>query len=218
MAKKIVNYLILLVLIIPLTGCATMEGLRQKNREQSTTIVNLSNEVERLNTELDKLTMAKTELVKTKLKLEKKLQEEISRGDLKVKMEDRGVVVTMVAEVLFDSGKAAIKDPSKKTLQKVASVLSKGKTSDNFIYVEGHTDNVPIKYSGYKSNWELSTKRATEVLHFFIDKCKINPRRLAATGYGEQRPLVSNDTPEGRAKNRRVEVIISPDKIVKKRN
>ena len=215
MVRKVISYLALIVLAGSLTGCATTERLGQKNREQTATIINLSKEVDRLNAELDKLTEAKTDLAKTKLKLEKRLQAEISRGDLEVTMENRGVVVRMVAEVLFDSGKTVIKESSKETLKKVAGILARGEAKDNLIYVEGYTDNVPIKYSGYKSNWELSTNRATEVLHFFVDKCSIDPIRLAATGYGEYRPLVSNDTPERRAKNRRVEVIISPQEITK---
>ena len=216
MLKKFIKCSLVLIVTILLAGCATTESLQQRSREQAATIINLSSEVTRLNTELDKLTKSKAELAETKLKLENKLKDEIAKGELKVEMQDRGLVVTMVAEVLFDSGKAAIKPNSKKTLEKVATILNSRQTKNNLIYVEGHTDNVPIKYSGYKSNWELSTTRATEVLHFFVDECKVNPVRISATGYGKYRPLALNNTAEDRARNRRVEVIISPDSVKQK--
>ncbi len=216
MLKKFIKCSLVLIVTILLAGCATTESLQQRSREQAATIINLSSEVTRLNTELDKLTKSKAELAETKLKLENKLKDEIAKGELKVEMQDRGLVVTMVAEVLFDSGKATLKPDSKKTLGKVATILNSRQTKNNLIYVQGHTDNVPIKYSGYKSNWELSTTRATEVLHFFVDECKVNPIRISATGYGKYRPLALNNTAENRARNRRVEVIISPDRVKQK--
>jgi len=76
--------------------------------------------------------------------------------------------------------------------------------------IEGHTDNVPITYSGWKSNWELSTARATSVLHYLIDDGRLRPESLSAIGYGEYRPVTSNETEEGRQLNRRVEVVILP--------
>jgi len=216
MLKKFIKPSLILMLSVLLVGCATTETMQQKTREQAATIINLSNEVKRLNTELDKLTESKAELAETKLRLENRLKDEIAKGELKVEMQDRGVVVTMLTEVLFDPGKATIKPDSKKTLEKVAQVINAHQSKNNLIYIEGHTDNVPIKYSGYKSNWELSTTRATEVLHFFVDECKINPARISATGYGKYRPVAPNNIAQGRAKNRRVEVIISPDQVTRR--
>jgi chemotaxis protein MotB len=95
-------------------------------------------------------------------------------------------------------------------LEKVSKVI-RDKVSDREIGVEGHTDNDPIKYSGWKSNWELSTARATSVLHYLVEKGGLNPKKLSAIGYGEYRPIMSNDTPEGRQKNRRVEIVIVPN-------
>ncbi len=80
------------------------------------------------------------------------------------------------------------------------------------VYVEGHTDNQPIRMSAWRSNWELSTARAMEVVHYFIEAGNLNPRRLAATGYGEFHPVADNGAPEGMSKNRRVEIIVSPKK------
>ena len=81
--------------------------------------------------------------------------------------------------------------------------------SDLNVGIEGHTDNRPIKKSGWKSNWELSTARALSVLHYLSEKSVAEPR-LAAIGYGEYKPVASNDTKEGRQKNRRVEIVILP--------
>jgi chemotaxis protein MotB len=74
--------------------------------------------------------------------------------------------------------------------------------------VEGHTDNVPIHTRQFPSNWELSTARAVNVLKYFADADRIDPRRLSAVGYGESKPLVNNDSPRNRAKNRRVEIVL----------
>ncbi|MCX5716179.1 MAG: OmpA family protein, partial [Candidatus Omnitrophica bacterium] len=141
--------------------------------------------------------------------LEKRLKTEIDDKEVKLEMAERGLVITFVAEVLYDSGKANIKQEAYPMLDKVAKVI-KDKVSDREIGVEGHTDNEPIKHSGWKSNWELSTARATSVLHYLVDNGKLNPKKLSAIGYGEYRPVASNDTAEGRQKNRRVEVVIIP--------
>ncbi len=218
MRKKILGHCLLVtgcwLLVISLTGCGTTARLQQKTRVQATTIINLSNEIERLSTELNRLTKAKVELAKIKSKLEGKLKDEIAKGKLEVEMAERGLVVTMAAEVLFDPGKCVIKAPSRDALVKVASVINSREVRENIVLVEGHTDNVPIKYSGYKSNWELSTARATEILHFFINEGRIKPERLSATGYGKYQPRDTNETEDGRSKNRRVEIIILPKKLV----
>ena len=82
--------------------------------------------------------------------------------------------------------------------------------ADFNIGIEGYTDDVPIKYSGWKSNWELSTARSLSVLHFLVNEKGISPERLSAIGFGEYRPVASNDTKEGRKLNRRVEIVIQP--------
>ncbi len=158
--------------------------------------------IEELQDELERLKEAKS-------LLEERLKTEIDSDQVALTMEDRGLVITFVAEVLFDSGKADLKPGGEKILKKIGAVI-KQETADNEIGIEGHTDNVPIKYSGWKSNWELSTARATSVLHYLEDNCSLTPAKLSATGYGEYRPVASNDTKAGRQKNRRVEIIIKP--------
>ncbi|PIP18961.1 MAG: hypothetical protein COX41_05460, partial [Candidatus Omnitrophica bacterium CG23_combo_of_CG06-09_8_20_14_all_41_10] len=97
---------------------------------------------------------------------------------------------------------------------KVAEVLNRD-VPDSQVAVEGHTDNDPIKYSGWKSNWELSSGRALAVLHYLVDECKVEPQRLSANGYGEYHPVAPNDTPQNKQKNRRVEIVILPSKVSK---
>lgn len=217
MRKKILRHRLLVtgcwLLVISLTGCGTVTGLHKRNREQAATIISLSNEIERLSTEVTRLAEAEGGLARAKSELERRLKKEIAKGKLEVEMGERGLVVTMVAEVMFDPGKTVIKDPAMNTLTKIASVLNSRDVRENLVFVEGHTDNVPIKYSGFKSNWELSTARATEILHFLIGNCNVKPERLSATGYGKYRPRDTNETEEGRTRNRRVQIIISLRKL-----
>lgn len=158
--------------------------------------------IEQLSQQLDELTAAK------KL-LEERLSQEIKDKQVSLKMMEKGLVITFVADVLFDSGKAKIKSESSQILDKVASVLQTN-VPDLSIGIEGHTDNQPIKHSGWKSNWELSTARALSVLHYLVDDRSISPDRVSAVGYGEYRPVATNDSKDGRSENRRVEIVILP--------
>jgi len=190
----------ILVLAFVLSGCAV--GFYKRSPNDMKKIEDLSAEVERL-----KLlrTQDRRELDAAKAELEKRLRGE---AGVSVGMDERGLVVTFISEVLFDSGKAQIKTGAHEVLDKVAKVIN-DKVADKNIAIEGHTDNEPIKKSGWKSNWELSTARATSVLHYLESKGTA-PNRMQATGYGEYRPVDSNDTKEGMQKNRRVEIIILP--------
>lgn len=139
-----------------------------------------------------------------------KLEEEIQRGEVKISELKGKLTVNVVDNILFDSGQAVIKPAGLKLLQQIGDVLKS--TVDKNIQVEGHTDNVPIRgtlASVYPSNWELSTARATTVLHFLQDKIGIRGERLSAVGYGEFQPIASNATPEERAQNRRIQIVLS---------
>jgi chemotaxis protein MotB len=155
-----------------------------------------------------------SELEKAKLELEEALKNEIGNYKAKLEISERGLVITFLSEVFFDSGKDIIREDGKESIRKVAEVLNRDVPESNFA-IEGHTDNQSIKYSGWKSNWELSSARALAVLHYFVDECKVVPTRLSANGYGEFRPVVVNDTKENMQKNRRVEIVILPSKISK---
>jgi len=155
------------------------------------------------------------QLSSTKKLLEERLKQEISDKQVRLEMADKGLVITFVAEVLFDSGKAKIRSQAYPTLDKVARVLQE-EVPGMEIGIEGHTDNQPIKYSGWKSNWELSSARAMSVLHYLVDERGIDAERVSAIGCGEHRPVASNDTKEGRQLNRRVEIVILPKAVKSK--
>ena len=157
---------------------------------------------------ISKLKSDLSELERAKQELESRLKDEINDKEVKVEMLARGLVITFVAEVLFDSGKAQLRKDSFPKLNKVAGVLNTT-VADLNVGVEGYTDNQPIRKSGWKSNWELSSARALSVLHYLSQKDVSEPR-LAAIGYGEYKPVAANDTKQGRQKNRRVEIVILP--------
>ncbi|MBN1493945.1 MAG: OmpA family protein, partial [Candidatus Omnitrophica bacterium] len=171
-------------------------------------IRSLQDEIARLNTQINTLQSTVVEvkdenasMLKTKSDLEKKLKDEIDRYQARLEMTEKGLVVSFLTEILFDSGKAEVKPEGVQALAKVGDTL-KSNRIDNMIAIEGHTDNVPIKYSSWKSNWELSSARALSVLHDFIDNCGIDPKQISAIAYGEYQPRESNDTEEGRKQNR----------------
>jgi chemotaxis protein MotB len=124
--------------------------------------------------------------------------------DVKFSLTERGLVVTLVDAVLFDLGTAEISPKAFPLLNKIGSIISK---SSYLVRIEGHTDNLPIHTERFPSNWELSATRAVNVLRYFIEKEKIPPERLSAVGYGEFQPLLPNDSPQHRARNRRMEII-----------
>ena len=151
----------------------------------------------------------------TRRLLESKLKSQISDDQIELRMDkEGGLVIVLSDDILFDSGKAELKKDAYPILDKVIAII-KQKVPDKNIGVSGHTDNVPITYSNWKSNWELSSARATNVLYYLEGK-GIPPKQLSATGYGEHRPIASNDTAAGRSKNRRVEIVILPAFLEKK--
>lgn len=207
-----------------LSGCATMRKARKADElekevaELKDTLGQLKKENEDLLNQKQQAVEQKekevSELEKAKQELAESLKKEIGDYKAKLEMTERGLVITFLAEVFFDSGKDVIRQDGKDALNKVADVLNKN-VADSLVAVEGHTDADPIKYSGWKSNWELSSSRALAVLHYFIDECKVKPERLSANGYGEFKPVASNDTDEGKQKNRRVEIVILPSQVKK---
>jgi len=140
-----------------------------------------------------------------KLQLEEAFKEEIEKNVIHIVQDSRGVTVSLAEAGFFDSGSATVSESGLLVLQRIAEKLQA--TSAN-LRVEGHTDNSPIHTSLFPSNWELSAARATNVLEYLISNAGIPPQRLSAAGYGEYRPTATNDTPEGRAMNRRVDLVI----------
>lgn len=137
-----------------------------------------------------------------------KLRSMIDAGQLKVVIRNGRMIIALPNDILFDSGRTDVKHDGRLALAKVAQVLTT--VTDRDFLVAGHTDDVPIRTSQFPSNWELSTRRAVEVVHFLIAQ-GMRPRVLAAAGYGEFDPAVANDSPEHRAQNRRIEIVLQPN-------
>jgi len=128
--------------------------------------------------------------------------------ELSVEIKNGKVYVSMSDKLLFKSGSVSIEEKGKEALKLLGEVLDKNPDID--ILVEGHTDNVPIKTSVFKDNWDLSVVRATTIVRILSNEYKITPTRMTASGRGEYFPKSNNDTAEERAKNRRTEIILSP--------
>jgi chemotaxis protein MotB len=177
-------------------------------------IAGLTQEKDTLNQEKEKALKEKersiAEMKKTYDSLMGEMNQEIKKGEITITQLKDKLSVNLVEQILFDSGSADIKKEGKKVLDRVAEILMK--VTDKQVRVEGHTDNVPISrrlQEKFASNWELSTARATTVARYIQDK-GIDPKLLSASGYSEYRPIALNDTDEGKAKNRRIEIALIP--------
>ncbi len=136
------------------------------------------------------------------------LQKMIDGGQLTVSIEKGRIVINLPDNVLFATGRSSVNPEGQVALKQVASVLKE--FSNRRFQVEGHTDNVPIKSARYPSNWELSTARALNVVHLMI-KEGVDAKNISASGFGEFQPRADNETKEGRALNRRIEIIMLPN-------
>ncbi len=191
--KKIFKIGVVILVVFSLAGCTFI--FQKGRRSDAQTIEELSNQL--------------NELSRAKRLLEERLGQEISDKQVKLQMMEKGLVITVVGDLLFDSGKAKIRPEAYPLLDKVSAVLKDNMGGFN-IGIEGYTDNVPIKHSNWKSNWELSTARSLSVLHYLVNEKGISPERLSAIGFGEYRPVSLENTREGRKLNRRVEIVIQP--------
>ena len=137
-----------------------------------------------------------------------RLQRMIDTGDVQVTIRDGRMVIQLPNDVLFDSGKVDIKPRGRQSLAEVAGALRS--LPGRHLQVAGHTDNVPISSARFASNWELSSARGVEVVRFLL-KQGVEPGALAAAGYAEFDPIATNDSSEGRATNRRIEITLMPE-------
>lgn len=125
-------------------------------------------------------------------------------GEIGVEIEERGVVVHLTESVLFDLGKADLRPKAREVLRQVAPVLIR---SGRPILIEGHTDNLPIRTREFPSNWQLSAARSANVVHFLTTEAKLPGAQISAAAYAEQHPMDTNETREGRQRNRRVDIV-----------
>ena len=142
--------------------------------------------------------------------LRAELQKEIDAKEITITTLKGQLTVNLMDKILFDSGRAVIKTDGKRVLDKIAQVFL-NRYLDREIRVEGHTDNVPFRGS-VLNNWDLSTERAISAVRYLQTRAGVDPARLAAVGYAYYRPIDTNKTPKGRARNRRIEIIVMPPK------
>jgi chemotaxis protein MotB len=137
--------------------------------------------------------------------LTRELQDEIKAGKIQVRLEPRGLVISLQQAAFFPSGGDGVEPRSLASIQKVASML---KELPNPVRLEGHTDSVPIHTARFRTNWDLSAARSIAMLDVFITKFELPAERFAIAGYAATAPVASNETEEGRARNRRVDIVI----------
>jgi len=156
-----------------------------------------------------KATVRKRQTAAAMAKIKEELSElivtETLRDKLRIIIQAKGVVISLAEAGFFKSGAHAVQEESWQVLDKISRYLLH---LQNRIRVEGHTDNIAIKTPCFASNWDLSTARATFIISYMIKKHGFDPRRLSAAGYAEYHPIASNDTAEGRLRNRRVDIIV----------
>jgi chemotaxis protein MotB len=151
------------------------------------------------------------EMTRTYEGLLKGMKAEVEKGEITISQLRDRLTVNLLDEILFDSGSAKVKARGTDVLKRVGEALKE--VEDKAIVIEGHTDNVALKEEltrQFPTNWELSTARATSVVRYLQDRVGIDPTRLSAVGFGPHRPVDTNDTPEGRARNRRIEIKLMP--------
>lgn len=149
------------------------------------------------------------EMEALKAELDEKLKNENLTASVTTGIDHRGLVISLSNAILFDPGSAEIKKDYEGTLLEIAEMIS---VMNNLIRIEGHTDNIPMNSALYPSNWDLSVARAANVVRLITKKSNASPEKLIAVGYGEYRPIADNSTAEGRAKNRRIDIIVLSDK------
>jgi len=145
------------------------------------------------------------DMMELQKRLHKALGKEIERNEIQLRMTPEGFVISLHELGFFDSGEARLKPGAGDKIKRIAEVLLQYGLD---MRVEGHTDNVPIHNRSFASNWELSTARAMAVAMMLLNEASVDPQKLSIAGYGEYHPANTNDTPEGRAANRRVDIVV----------
>jgi chemotaxis protein MotB len=190
-----------------------LEALRKEKEQTKGQIVDMENEISILKKEIEEQKVLaeseKAALKATYNSLMKSLKYEIAQGKIEVEQVRGRLTMKVTEELFFETGKADIKPQGEDVLKRIGTILKK--IPEKNIRVEGHTDNVQIGPSlraKYPTNWELGSARATNVVRFLQEKVGIDPLGLSAVSYGPYRPVASNRTDAGKAKNRRIEIIL----------
>jgi chemotaxis protein MotB len=194
----LMSYLMIFFLVLFSFSIAKSDKTKSRKYDES-----LANIQRSFGGKADSKMLERAKAQENESKMENNLKQNAALANLvQIQSNERKVKLVLTEGVLFASGKADLKEPAKKVLAPIAAEL---KTVPNDIVIEGYTDNIPVRSGKYSSNWELSMARAYSVLQFFQEQ-GIAPAHLAGLGYGDTRPVADNTTPEGRAKNRRIEI------------
>jgi chemotaxis protein MotB len=170
----------------------------------------LTNSQERI----EALIKEKEQVTRAQTQMEEQMRAAMQSKDVTISELQGKLTVNILDRVLFDSGEAQLKPEGESVLAQLAGVLTQH--TNRQVFVIGHTDNIPFRgtqFSRYGSNWELSTARATAAVRYLTEKAGVSPQILAAVGYGEFHPVADNSTAEGRAKNRRIAIVILPEQF-----
>lgn len=219
---------LLMILFVVLFAMSSVDQTKFKQLSQSMSVamgggktiignesaVSITDKSKQVNTEIQ-VESEESKLEKLKAQVDKYLDQNGMKGSVSTQIDERGLVVSVNDTLFFDSGRAEVKTEPQKKLIEIGKIVNQ---LGNYIRVEGHTDNVPISSGQFPSNWQLSSARAANVTELLIANSSIPPQKLSAVGYGEYRPILDNSTEEGRAKNRRVDIIIVNSKFNKIEN
>jgi chemotaxis protein MotB len=200
--------------VAAVTGLLGYSAYQQKQQVESlqtqltqATLLNTNKQAQ-----IDELLKEKESVTKAQTSMETEMREALKTKDVTISELQGKLTVNILDRILFDSGEADLKPEGEAVLKQIAGVLTN--YPNRQIYVIGHTDNVPIRaaaFSRFTSNWELSTGRATSAVRYLSEKAGVDPKRLAAVGYGEFHPIADNTTPEGKSKNRRIAIVVVPE-------
>lgn len=194
------------------TEIAAAQGKAEQNLREAEA---LRTEIEQKQAQIENLRQEHASDRNAQLGLEAEMRRALESKDIAISELQGKLTVNILDRILFDSGEATLKPEGETVLRKVAEVLAQ--FPQRRVHVVGHTDNVPIRASAkakFISNWELSMARATSAVRFLCEHAGVDPHRLGAVGYGEFRPLADNSTPEGRARNRRIAIVVLADELV----
>ncbi len=196
------------------TALAEAQAEGAKSTEQAATqLQNLTEKLSAAQSEIEELQKQQQNTLEKHKNLEEEMRAALESKDVTISQLQGKLTVNILDRVLFDSGEADLKPDGAVVLKKVARILADHAKLK--VHVVGHTDNVPIRAGGHSkfiSNWELSTARATAAVRFLAEN-GVDPTRLGALGYGEFRPVASNETSEGRARNRRIAITILSEEL-----
>ncbi len=209
---------VVIYLSLPAKG-PTAEEVQKAQQAQQQITDDLKAELDKLKADLTKtqeelaaLQQEKKEAVQAKSKLEEEMRAALQSKDITISDLQGKLEVNILDRVLFDTGKAEMKAEGADVLLRIANILTNH--PNRLIHIIGHTDNIPIRAGAntkYPTNWELSTARALAAVRYLVEKANVDPHRLAAVGYGEYHPIADNTTEEGRARNRRIALVVLPE-------